>query len=62
MLNIAICQGRTINKNNKIPTIKYCGLKIFLNDLLKIVTKNIVPKGTTNPGIPFAITAKPEKI
>jgi hypothetical protein len=32
------------------------------NDLLKIVTKNIVPNGTTNPGIPFAITAKPEKI
>ena len=37
------------------------GLKISLNFFAIIAVKNTVPKGTINPGTPFAITAKPEK-
>ena len=44
------------------PIIKYCGLKISLNFFAVIDIKNIEPKGITKPGIPFAITASPEKI
>ena len=55
--------GKVVSaKNNKTPTIKYCGLNISLKLLLKIDIKNIEPKGITNPGIPFAITANAEKI
>lgn len=53
-LSIIACQGITTVKNKIEPTTKYLGLKISLNLPLTIETKNIVPKGITNPGIPFA--------
>ena len=56
------CQGTTTVKKRIDPITKYFGLKISLNLPLTIDTKNIVPKGITNPGMPFAITARPEKI
>ena len=40
----------------------YIGLKISLKFFDAIAMKNIEPKGTINPGIPFAITARAENI
>lgn len=51
-----------INKNKIIPGIKYSGLKISLKFFEYNEMKNIDPNGITKPGIPFAITARPEKI
>ena len=57
-----MCQGKQINKYKNQPTQKYSGLKNSFMFLLYNPMKNIVPNGTTKPGIPFAKTAKEEKI
>ena len=53
--SITICHGKTIAKKIRKPIMKYTGLNNSLNFFAAMYTKNIVPKGSTNPGIPFVI-------